>query len=120
MGLHGRQQGQRAVQIVAVVVQRQAHRFAHGLQPGKVDDAVDGVFLEDPLQGGGIGGVRLIALDGLSGDLGDALGHDGAAVGVVVGDDHVVACIQQLHGGVGADVAGAAGEKYSHSDISFS
>ena len=57
VGLHGRQQGQRAVQIVAVVVQRQAHRFAHSLQTGEVDDAVDGVLLKDPLQGGGIGGV---------------------------------------------------------------
>ena len=119
VGLHGCQQGQRAVQIVAVVVQRQAHRFAHGLQPGKMDDAVDGVFLKDLFQRGLIGGVRLIASDGLSGDLRDALGHDGAAVGVVVHDDHVVARVQQLHRRMGADVTGAAGEKNSHSKISF-
>ena len=84
-----------------------------------MDDAVDGVFLKDLLQRGLIRHIYLIAFHGFPGDLGNALCHDGTAVGVVIGDDHVITGVQQLDCRVRTNVTGAASEKNSHSHFSF-
>ncbi len=48
------------VRFVGVILQRLFHRLAHGLQAGKVHDAVDGVSLKDAVQSGLIPDVRLV------------------------------------------------------------
>ena len=84
-----------------------------------MDDAVDGVLLKDLLQRGLIRHIYLIAFHGFTGDLGNALCHYGTAVGVVIGDDHVITGVQELNCRMRTNVTGAAGEKNSHSHLSF-
>src|SRR5699024_10205694 len=48
---------QQRVEVVAVVTQGLAHRLAHGLEPGQVDDGVDLVLGEHLTQRGGVGAV---------------------------------------------------------------
>ena len=113
-GTHGLQQAERALDVVAEVVQRFFDGFAYGLQAGEVDDGVDGVVAQGAGQQGLVAHVaphedrrraqdaRQLADDGL------------AAVGQVVEQHDVVALLRQDGGGVAADVARTAGEQDVH------
>ena len=107
---HGLQQRQGGVQIIAVVFQRQLHRFAHGLEAGEVDDGVEIVLLEHLLQRGTVGHVHPVKGRGAAGDAADAVRYVRGAVAEIVGNDHVIAGLEQLHRRVRADKTGAAGE----------
>ena len=79
---------------------------------GKVNDSVEMAVGEEGL---GRGSVGQIDIDPLGADARNGLNaveHFGPRVVEVVGQDHAVAAGNQVHGGVRADVAEAAGYKY--------
>ena len=108
MALHGLEQGQGAVQIVAVVGQGLLHRFAHGLQAGKVNHSVNFLLREHFLHGRPIGNICSICPDPVPGNGLNAVNNFRTAVDIIIRQNHLVALLQQLHGRVRADVAGAA------------
>ena len=114
VSLHGLQQRQGAVQVVAVVAQRLAHRLAHGLQPGEVDDGVKMPRHEKALHGLAVRRVGLAHRQVPARNVPDALRHPAAAVQKVVQERHAVARLQQGDGGMGADVPGSACEQKLH------
>ena len=69
---------------------------------------VDVVLGEDAVHQRLIADIALVALDGLAGDLLDAIERLGRRVAVVVHADNVVPLVQQLDIGVRTDVARAA------------
>ena len=110
--------------VVLVVLKRLLHAFAHGLEAGEVDDRVDGLLVEHGRERFSVKDVDLVERHVVSGArwrcaccLGVA--HDGAhaverlhaRVGQVIHHDHAVARLQQLHAGVRANEAGAAGHQ---------
>ena len=107
---HALQHGQGGIQIGAVVGQRYFHRLPHRLFAGKMDDAIDGLFGKDTPDGGRVGHIRRVdgkipPCDGLY----PLQGHR-AAVGIIIRHDDITAVLKQFHGGVAADIPGAAGE----------
>lgn len=71
-----------------------------------MDDAVNvGVGLEDLIEGGLVGDIQLSELGLLAGDQLDALEGLGGGIGQVVGDDDLVASVEEGEGGEGADIA---------------
>ena len=119
MGRHRFAEGERGGQVVGVILQRLFHRLAHGLQAGKVHDAVDGVSLKDAVQSGLIPDVRLVIGQGLSGDLLNSLESLGAAVHEVISHHDLHPLFQKLYAGMAADIAGAASYEYCHDDSSL-
>ena len=104
MGLHGRQQGHRALHVVAVVFQRVGHALTHQGEGGEIDHAVDLVFRKDLMQERPVPQITHIelprALDGLP--------VSGAQI---VRYDHIIAPLDQQSHHVAADIAGAAGHQ---------
>ena len=96
-------------QVVGVVLDGLGDRLAHGLEAGKVDDAVDLVRGEDLLQRVAVvdvGDDELEVCGGLGADDGlDAVLDLGGGVGEVVHDDDLVAVLEQLDAGVAANEA---------------
>ena len=92
-----------------VVAEGLLDAFAYGLQAREVDDGVDLVLGEDFLQALPVQKVGFVEFEVLAGDLPDVVQGFGLGVDEVVHDDDVLACIEKLHAGVGADVPGAAG-----------
>lgn len=75
-----------------------------------MDDGVNvGVGLEDLVKGRGVGDIELGELGLLAGDELDATEGLIGGVEEVVGDDDLVAGLEEGEGGEGADVAGATG-----------
>jgi hypothetical protein len=109
--LHGLHQDQAAGNVVAVVLQRFLRRLADGLQPGKVQHALDGLRLEQAIEQRTVAHVALHALQRLPGDALDARQRLRAAVAEVVEHHEAVARALERHTGVGTDVAGAAGDE---------
>ena len=111
---HGLDQRERGVEVVAVISQRDAAAFAHGLEAGEVDDGVDLMRGENFLQRGAVADIRLVehrfdARDGLN-----LLDDIGLGIGQIVHDNDLVPRLLQLHAGVASDKPGAAGDKYFH------
>ncbi len=62
-------------------------------------------------------GVAYIGLDDgyvLAGEALQALRHVALRIGEIIEDDHLMPALYQHGGGVGADIAGAAGQQYAH------
>ena len=115
MVAHDVNEHQGVLDIVVVVLDGLAHRFADGLKAGEVDDAVDLVGIEDLVHRIAVEHVGLVESEVLGGlvahDSLDAVDGDGAGVGEVIDDDDLVAAFEQLNDGVGTDEAGTAGNK---------
>ena len=113
---HGLEQVQGADQVVGVVLQGLGHALAHRLQSGEVDHGVDVRVLGEQ-------GLHLVLMAQLGPDEGDGLPGDflhpaqGLLAGVVevVRHHDLIARVDQLHAGVAADIAGAAGDQNRHS-----
>jgi hypothetical protein len=76
------------------------------LQSGKVNNAVDvGVSFEDLVKGRLVGDVDLSELGLLARDQGNALQSLWGGIVEVIGNDDLVASLEQSEGGEGADVA---------------
>ena len=79
---------------------------------GKVNDSVEMAVGEEGLGRGSVGQIDIDPLGADARNGFDAVEHFGPRVVEVVGQDHAVAAGNQVHGGVRADVAEAAGYKY--------
>ncbi|MNN24681.1 hypothetical protein D3C81_1381220 [compost metagenome] len=97
---HGGADRQQAVEVVAVILQRLAHGFAHCLERGKMDHAADAVFGKKPVQQGAVAHVAVDKMRGLAGNGGQPLDHHRAAVAQIIQSDHVVAGIEQRDPGM--------------------
>ena len=111
--LHGFQQGESAVDVVAVILKRHPDAFADRFIARKMDDGVDAVTGENALEDLRAA-VDAIEFRSLAGDLFDPINDVCAGVGEVVNDYYFVACIHELNNGVAADVSGSAGDQYIH------
>ena len=108
----GEHQG--GIQVVVIVRPGLADALAHGLQPREVDHAADFVFRENPAHQVFIPHVSPVKAQGLAGDLPHPVQRLGVGIAQVVHHGDFIAGIQQLHAGMGADIAGAAGNQYIH------
>ena len=111
---HGFAETDRGEEVVVVVFQRHHDRFAHGLEPGEVDRAVDAVLFKDAVEHGAVAHVVFIEGDLFARDHFHTLDRLRAGIYKVVDDDDLMAAVEQLHAGVAADVAGAAGDEDVH------
>ena len=93
--------------VVVVIFQRHMYRLAHGLEAGKMDDAVDLLLGKNAVESGAVAHVHLIELQGLARDLLDPSARLRAAVDEIVHHDDIHALLEQLHARVAADVAHA-------------
>ncbi len=107
-------QRQRAGHVVPVVLERLLHAFAHGLEPGEVDDDIHRMTLEHLLQRLGIqdallveGQAAALAVGLGAGEGAHALERFLAGIAQVVDHHHVVAAVEQLHHRMAADESGA-------------
>ena len=74
-----------------------------------MDHGFNGIGSKNGLQGSLVGHVQLADRRGFAGDAGDPLRHVPAGIAEIIGDDDVIALVEQLHAGMGADISGAAG-----------
>ena len=80
-----------------------------------MDNAVEAVFPEHPLQGGPVPDIRPVKWDfSPRQKLHPLLGLQ-AGVGEIIQADHLVSRPEQLHLGMGTDIPGAAGNQDLHS-----
>ena len=99
-----------AGEVVVIVAQRNAAGFANRLEPREMDDRVNLVLLEHPLHPGFVEQVGLVEFEVLAGNLADAFEGLGLRVDEIVQHNDFLARVQQLHAGVGTDIAGASGD----------
>ena len=104
----------RRAEVVVVIFQRHLHRLAHGLKPGKMNDAVDLLLGKNAVESGAVAHVHLIKFQRPARDLFDPFARLRAAVDKIVHHDDIHALLKQLHARVAADVAHAAGHQYGH------
>ena len=105
---HGVEQRERSGNIVGEVAGRLAHGFAHRDEGGEVNDGVALLLLHQADQRGRIGEIELMQPAGRH--------VVTIAFGEVVHNGDVVALLEQQADGVGADIAGSAGnENFSRS-----
>ena len=89
--------------VVGEIARGLAHGFADGDEGGEVDDGVALFLLQEAGERAGVGEIQFVQPLG---------GHVVAvAFGEVVDDGDVVALLEQQADGVGADVAGSAGNE---------
>src|SRR5574343_98653 len=98
--VHGLQQGQGAADVVVEVAYRLGHRFAHGLEAGKVDHAIDAVPGKDLVQCCTIAYIGLDKMEAGTTELIEPVEYLDAAVAQVVHDDHLVAGLHEFDCGV--------------------
>ena len=89
-----------------------------------MDDAAQVILLEDFGEQGLVPHVTFIEFQLLSGELLHPLQGFGIGIAQIVNDHHPIAAFQQLQAGMGANIPGAAGNKYVHkitsvTDFSF-
>ena len=115
MVAHDVEQHERVLDVVVVVLDGLVDRFVDGLEAGEVDHAIDMVGVEDLVHGLAVQDVCLIEGEVLGGlvahDGLDAVDGDSARVGKIVNDDNLVAALEELDDGVGADESGATGDE---------
>ena len=90
---HGLTQADGGEEVVVVIFQRHCDRFAHGLEPGKVDRTVDVMLFKDPVKGRAVAHVVFVEVDMPAGDLLNALDGLGAGVDKIVNNDDVVSAL---------------------------
>ena len=89
------------------------NRFPHGLESGEVDHGIDRILLKDREKLGGIAAIGLHEGNLRTRDPAHAFHGRHLRIRQIVGDHHVVARFDQLHGGMGTDITRAARYQYS-------
>ena len=90
---HHIQQYQGAVYIVIKVFQRLVYALAHGLQPGKVNDAVNVLCLKDFVQTLSVPNVAFVELKVTIHQRADPIQRRVLAVVKIIQDYHILACV---------------------------
>ena len=108
----GQRQG--TAHIVVVVGHRLADRLSDRLEPGKMNDRVNGMLRKNLCKPGPITDIGLItSRQPLSRDFLHPVQCDRLAVAVVVEHNHLMTGCQQFYAGMRANVAGTARHKYT-------
>ena len=89
--------------VVGIVFQRLSGGFAHGLVACEVDDGVDAFLVKEVCQGCSVLYVDLIESGTLSCDGLDPVYDQGFGIIKVVGDDNVIACVQEFNNCMASD-----------------
>ena len=116
---HGLAQGEGAIQVVAVILQRLGNAFAHCLIACKVDNRVKGVRGKYLVQRGRVGNIYVIAAYGLARDGLQAFQHALAGVVEVIGNYGLMPGLEQLHIGMRTNEARAARQENFHALLPF-
>lgn len=111
MRLHGLDQREQAVDVVAIVGERHFDRLPHRLERGEVNGAGNAKAREQVVEHGLRARVALDKDRGAPGNFTDAPHRLSMAVDQIVENDHVIAVREQLDTGMRADVTGAAGHE---------
>lgn len=110
MADHGFEQGLHAAHVVVEILERLRHAFAHLDEGGEMEDRVDPVFREDPVEI--FGGADIPLVEFRAGVHGFPVsGHE------AVHDDHLVAALDKSAHVMGADIAGSAHYQYLHDEL---
>ena len=112
--LHDLGQNQSGIQVIVIVFPGHGNTFANSLQTGKVDHTADLIFCKDLGQQSFVTNVAFVELQILAGQFLHTLQGLGVGIAQIVDDYNTVAAFQQLNTGVGANIAGTAGNQYVH------
>ena len=108
--LHQLTEDEGAGDVVVVVAERLGDAFADRLEAREMDDRVDLGLGKDLFKTLAVEEVDLVEFEVLAGDLADAVEGLGLGVDKVVDNDEFLPAFEKLDAGVGADIAGAAGD----------
>ena len=111
---HHFQQRHGAVQIVAVVLQGLLDTFSYCFVGCKMNNCIDVLLSKHMAQLILTCAVDLVECRGLTSNFCDIAHSSVMCIIKIVGNDDFVACIQQLHSGMAADITCAAGNKDIH------
>ena len=111
---HDLAEHQRRVEIVLIVFHRLGDGLADGLEPREVDGAGNLMLCKDFFQQRLVTHVALDKLHRLAGNFGHAVQAFRVGIAEIVNYNRRMARLDQLHTGVAADVARAAGHKNIH------
>jgi len=115
MGAHGVQHRQGVHQIIGVILQRFTHALPHRLERGKMNHGLDIRMLsEQCLDPGGVAQIHLDKGNGLPHNFLHPADRLTAGIDQIVGNHDVVACMDELHTGMAANIAGAAADQNRH------
>ncbi len=109
---HRLQQLDGAGEIVVVIAQRDLDGLSHGLQAGEMDDRIEVLLGEDPVDRAPIEEVAMVKLELAPGDPLDAPKRLSRAVVEIVDDGHVVSGAEQLDARMAAYETGAARDQH--------
>ncbi|MNL15121.1 hypothetical protein D3C87_1360920 [compost metagenome] len=109
--LHRRAKRQQSVEIVAVILDRLAHRLANRLQRGKMDRAGNLVFGEQLVQQRAVTHVTFDKIGRRAGNPCQAFDNRPVAVTEIIDTDNVVTRLVQCHPSVGSNIAGGTGQQ---------
>lgn len=106
---HQVQQVDEGKQVVAIVLQRLFHGFAHRLACRKVDNGFDAfIFLEQFVKAFIVQAIELLECGADAGHLFNIVHNVCVRVGQVINNNDFIACALKFHYGVRADVARTA------------
>ena len=109
MRAHRIAQHERAVDVVLVVLKGIFHRFAHSFQAGEMNDRFDsGLSFEQLVEAVAVAHVDLVETGARTRDCLNAVERFELRIAQVVGDDNIVAVLDELDARMRADKARAA------------
>ncbi|AEM40253.1 hypothetical protein KVU_0414 [Ketogulonicigenium vulgare WSH-001] len=112
--LHRADQRQRAGHVHIIIIDGARAAFAHGLQPGKVDDRIGTERNRHSRQRSRVANIDIMRLDMAVGDRAHAVQRDGRAVRIAVDNAGLIAHRRQFDQCMAADITGPACHKNAH------
>ena len=117
---HGFAERHRAAHVVLIIFQRLAAAFAHGLEPGEMDDRVDFILGKNSVQPRAVADVTFAELEVAAGNFPDAIERFRLAVIEIIEYNDLITLLDEFDAGVRADVTGAARNKNRHNSFLIS
>ena len=114
MRLHYFAQRKSCTEIVAIIAQRLLNAFPDSLQTGKMNHTIKIILIKNPVHCAGIGNICLKYRNRTPDNPLNAANSFGTAVDIIIDNNRVMPGFTQFHTGMGADIAGSAGQKYIH------
>ena len=109
---------QGGIEIVLIIVHRLGNGLADGLETREVDGAGNLMLCKDFFQQRLVAHIALDELHRLAGNFGYAVQAFRVGIAEIVNYNRRMACFDQFHTGMAANISGAAGHKYVHLDSS--
>ena len=115
---HDLAEHQGGIEIVLIIFHRLGNGLADGLEARKVDGAGNLMLCKDFFQQRLVAHIALDELHRLAGNFGYAVQAFRVGIAEIVNYNRRMACFDQFHTGMAANISGAAGHKYVHLDSS--